>query len=156
MRNAMAPKQFVRPTTRRSIHSSGLMPTWRWWLLMKATSHRRSTSSMPERSTVLISMIASAWRCSFTLRRSADPPRTQSRLLTMLFAKVEASGVPCSISIAYWAKGEALAAVDPHAALQAYQHALAIAQRSGNRLWENVIGSKIATLQAHSGDANEV
>jgi predicted ATPase len=73
-----------------------------------------------------------------------------------VIAKVEASGVPCSISIAYWAKGEALAAVDPHAALQAYQHALAIAQRSGNRLWENVIGSKIATLQAHSGDANEV
>src|SRR5262249_1106450 len=86
----------------------------------------------------------------------SGPAEDAIKIADEVIAKVEASGVPCSISIAYWAKGEALAAVDPHAALQAYQHALAIAQRSGNRLWENVIGSKIATLQAHSGDANEV
>jgi predicted ATPase len=83
-------------------------------------------------------------------------PAAAIKIADDVIAKVEASAVPCSISIAYWAKGEALAAVDPQAALQAYKHALAIARRSGNRLWENVIAPKIATLQAHSGDANEV
>ncbi len=69
--------------------------------------------------------------------------------------KVEASGIPCSISIAYWAKGESLAAVNPEGALQAYEHALLSARQSGNRLWENVIAPKIAALQVQTGDPDE-
>jgi predicted ATPase len=65
---------------------------------------------------------------------------------------VEAAGVPCSICIAYWAKGEVFAANDPAAALKAYESGVAIARQSGNRKWEVVISAKIAELQARSGD----
>lgn len=65
---------------------------------------------------------------------------------------VDATGIPSSISLAYWAKGEAFSATDPVAALQAYQHALAVARRSGNRFWEIMAIPKIAALQARSGD----
>jgi predicted ATPase len=67
-------------------------------------------------------------------------------------AATEATGIPSSISLAYWAKGEAFAATDPVVALQAYQHALAVARRSGNRFWELMTIPKIAGLQARSGD----
>jgi len=69
-----------------------------------------------------------------------------------IVVKVEATKVPCSICVAYWAKAEALSAVDPAAALQAYEHAIAIARQSGNRLWEIVITPKVAVLHAQSGE----
>jgi predicted ATPase len=65
---------------------------------------------------------------------------------------VNATGVPSSISLAYWAKGEAFSAIDPAIALQAYEHASAVARRSGNRLWEILVIPKVAALQARSGD----
>ena len=62
---------------------------------------------------------------------------------------VDATGIPSSISLAYWAKGEAFSATDPPIALQAYEHASAIARQSGNRFWEIlVIPLKVAALQA--------
>ena len=70
-------------------------------------------------------------------------------------AKAEATAIPCSISIAYWAKGEALAGANPTAALNAYEHAIAVARQSGNRLWENVIAPRIAALPGQSGDPSE-
>jgi predicted ATPase len=67
-------------------------------------------------------------------------------------AAVETTGIPCTICIAYWAKGETYGATNPAVALQAYERAVAIARQSGNRLWEQVIAPKIAALQAQSGD----
>ncbi|MHB8268407.1 ATP-binding protein [Bradyrhizobium sp.] len=67
-------------------------------------------------------------------------------------AATEATGIPSSISLAYWAKGEAFAASDPVVALHAYEHALAVARGSGNRFWELMVIPKIAGLQARRGD----
>jgi tetratricopeptide (TPR) repeat protein len=67
-------------------------------------------------------------------------------------AATEATGIPSSISLAYWAKGEAFATTDPALALRAYEHALAVARHSGNRLWELMVIPRIAGLQARSGD----
>jgi hypothetical protein len=69
-----------------------------------------------------------------------------------IVAKVEATGVPSSICVAYWAKAEALTAVDPTAALAAYERGLSLARRTGNRIWEIVIVPKIALLYAQSGE----
>ena len=65
---------------------------------------------------------------------------------------VDATGVPSSISLVYWAKGEVFSATDPAVALQAYEHASTVARRSGNRFWELMVIPKIAVLQARSGD----
>ena len=65
---------------------------------------------------------------------------------------VDATGVPSSICLAYWAKGEAFSAIDPAIALDAYEHASAVARRSGNRFWEILVIPKVAALQARSGD----
>ena len=64
----------------------------------------------------------------------------------------DATGIPSSISLAHWAKGEVFSVTDPVVALQAYEHALAVAHRSGNRFWELMVIPKIAMLQARSGD----
>ena len=66
-------------------------------------------------------------------------------------AEVEATGIPGIIGIALYAKGKAFAAGRPAEALIAYEAALAISNRSGNRLWEIMIALEIASLQAHSG-----
>jgi hypothetical protein len=67
-------------------------------------------------------------------------------------AAVDAAGVPSSICVAYWAKGEAFSASNPAVALKALEHTLAVATRSGNRFWEMLAIPRIAALQARSGE----
>ena len=66
--------------------------------------------------------------------------------------RVDASGVPCSIVIAYAGKGAALEATDTGQSLPAYEHALAVAYSSGNRFLENLVAPRLAMLQARNGD----
>jgi predicted ATPase/class 3 adenylate cyclase len=63
-----------------------------------------------------------------------------------------ATGIPSSITLAYWAKGQAFATSNPGVALKAHEHALDVATRSGNRFWELMIVPMIAVLQARGGD----
>jgi predicted ATPase len=67
--------------------------------------------------------------------------------------KAEATGVPCSIVIAWWGKAQAWSALDPAQALTCYEHAAALARDSGNRLFESMIVPQMAALQASSNDA---
>src|SRR4051794_27879139 len=84
----------------------------------------------------LLYFTAAAGRTKEAMRISAD-----------VVAATEATGIPSSIGLVYWAKGEAFARTDPAVALQAYDHALQIARRSGNRFWELMAIPKIAGLQ---------
>jgi predicted ATPase/DNA-binding winged helix-turn-helix (wHTH) protein len=68
------------------------------------------------------------------------------------FELVEAAAVPACICIALWSRGKAFAATDPEQALAAYQRAIAVAHRSGNRFWEIMITLEAAALQARRGD----
>ena len=68
---------------------------------------------------------------------------------------VEATGIPSSISIAFWGKGEAFAETDPDVALAAYEQAIAVARQSGNRFWEILVTSNLAALQARSGGSGD-
>ncbi len=67
-------------------------------------------------------------------------------------ALAEAAGVPSSISVAYWAKGEAFSETGHAVALAAYERAVDVARDSGNKFWEILIVPRIAALQARSGD----
>ena len=69
-----------------------------------------------------------------------------------IVSAVDATGVPSSISLAYWAKGEAFLVANPAIALASYEHASAVARESGNRFWETMTIPKIAGLQARNGD----
>ena len=50
-------------------------------------------------------------------------------------AAANTTGIPSSISLAYFGKSEALAPSDPTAALKACEHAVTVASSSGNRFW---------------------
>jgi predicted ATPase/class 3 adenylate cyclase len=67
--------------------------------------------------------------------------------------KAEATGVPCSIIIAWWGKARAWSALDPAQALACYEHAAALARDTGNRLFESMVVPQMAALQASSNDA---
>ncbi len=67
-------------------------------------------------------------------------------------AAVEAAGVPMSIAVAHAARGAALEAVDPAAALAAYESGLDAASVSGARFMETLIAPRIAALHARSGE----
>jgi predicted ATPase len=79
----------------------------------------------------------------------ADEART---IADEVVAAAEATGIPSSISLSYFAKGEAFAETDPMAALSAYEHAAALARQSGNRIFLTMVVPKIAALLARSGD----
>ena len=66
--------------------------------------------------------------------------------------KVDAAGVPMSIAVAYGAKGAAIEAKDPAAALAAYEHGVDVARRAGARFMETLIAPRIAALHARSGE----
>jgi predicted ATPase/class 3 adenylate cyclase len=74
------------------------------------------------------------------------------KIAAEILPQVEAAGVPSSITVALWAKGEAFADANPSLALHAYERGLALARQSGNRFWEIVMIPKIGALQARSGD----
>jgi len=65
---------------------------------------------------------------------------------------VERAGVPSSTAVAYFSKGHAFAQTDPATALAAFDRAIAIARRSGNRFWESLAIPEVAAIQARSGD----
>jgi hypothetical protein len=66
--------------------------------------------------------------------------------------KVEATGVPCSIIIAWWGKAQAWSALDPKQALTYYEHAATLARATGNRFFESMVVPQMAALQASSND----
>jgi predicted ATPase/class 3 adenylate cyclase len=66
-------------------------------------------------------------------------------------AKVDSAGVPMAISVAYGAKGAALEATDPAAALAAYEHGIEVARQAGTRFMEALIAPRLAALHARSG-----
>jgi predicted ATPase/DNA-binding winged helix-turn-helix (wHTH) protein len=67
-------------------------------------------------------------------------------------AETTKTGIPSSIAVALWAKGEAFAETAPAEALRAYVQAMAVARDSGNRFWEILTIPTVAALQAGSGD----
>jgi tetratricopeptide (TPR) repeat protein len=67
-------------------------------------------------------------------------------------AAADATGVPCTISLAYFAKSEAFAYTDAETALGACEHALRVALNSGNRLWAMMASSRVAGLQVRIGN----
>ena len=66
--------------------------------------------------------------------------------------KVDAAGVPMAVSVAYGAKGAAIEAKDPAAALASYEHGVGVARRAGVRFMETLIAPRIAALHARSGE----
>jgi predicted ATPase len=66
--------------------------------------------------------------------------------------KVDAAGVPMSISVAYGAKGAAIESKDPAAALAAYEHGVEVARKAGCRFMETLIAPRIAAVHARSGE----
>jgi predicted ATPase/class 3 adenylate cyclase len=75
-----------------------------------------------------------------------------SAIADATIAKAEATGVPCSIIVAYWGKSQARATSDPVLALQCAERAAALARETGNRFWETLLIPQIAALQAKSND----
>ncbi len=69
-----------------------------------------------------------------------------------LVATVKAAGAPFSLGILSSAKGIALSQSDPTAAIAAFDEALAVSRRSGNRLLSAMILSHLAALQARAGE----
>jgi tetratricopeptide (TPR) repeat protein len=67
-------------------------------------------------------------------------------------ASVKAAGAPFSLGILSSAKGIALAQSDPAAAIAAFDEALTVSRRSGNRLLSAMILSHLAALQARAGE----
>ena len=63
----------------------------------------------------------------------------------------DATAIPSSISLAYFAKSWALAPSDPTAALRACEHAVTIASSSGNRFWALMASSWMAALHVQAG-----
>jgi len=66
--------------------------------------------------------------------------------------KAEATGVPCSIVIAWWGKAQAWSTLDPSKALTCHQRAATLARDTGNRLFELMVVPQMAALQASSND----
>ena len=67
-------------------------------------------------------------------------------------AKAQATGVPCSIIIAWWGKAQAWYTLDPALTLECYEHAAALARDTGNRFFESIMVPHVAALQASSND----
>src|SRR5581483_2831005 len=67
-------------------------------------------------------------------------------IMDSVTAAAEATGIPSSISLAYFAKSWALAPSDPVAALKACEHAVTVASSSGNRFWALMASSWMAAL----------
>lgn len=84
--------------------------------------------------------------------RSGTRVRDAIEMADKVVSTVEATGVPSSITIALWTKGEAFGETNTAVALAAYERAITVARVSGNRFWEIVITSEVAALQARSGD----
>ena len=66
-------------------------------------------------------------------------------------AAADATGIPSSISLAYFAKSWALAPSDPTVALKACEHAVTVAASSGNRFWALMASSWMASLHVQAG-----
>jgi hypothetical protein len=66
-------------------------------------------------------------------------------------AAADATGIPSSISLAYFAKSWALAPSDPVAAVKACEHAVTVASSSGNRFWALMASSWMAALHVQAG-----
>ena len=73
-------------------------------------------------------------------------------LVNACAAMVEEAGIPVSIAILYLAKGLALSQSNAAEAIEALDFALAIARRSGNRLFETFILPEVASLHGSTGD----
>lgn len=84
-----------------------------------------------------------------TVAKYGDEART---IADRGLAEVMKTGVPSSIAIALWAKGEAFADSDPAVALRSYEQAITIARQSGNRFWEILALPTVAALQSRSGN----
>jgi predicted ATPase/class 3 adenylate cyclase len=69
-----------------------------------------------------------------------------------IVAKVEAAGLPVAILTAYLGMGHAFADTDARAAAAAFERVVAVAQNSGNLMFETVAIPQIAALQARSGN----
>ncbi len=67
-------------------------------------------------------------------------------------AKVNAAGVPMSIAVAHGARGAALEAENPKAALAEYEHAIDVASTSGVRFMETLIAPRLAAVHGRSGE----
>jgi tetratricopeptide (TPR) repeat protein len=74
-----------------------------------------------------------------------------ARIASEVVQKVDAAGVPMSVAVAYGAKGAALEAKDPSAALAAYEHAIDVARNAGTRFMEALVAPRLAALHARSG-----
>ena len=67
--------------------------------------------------------------------------------------KVDATGVPMSIAVAHAARGAALEATDPDAALHEYEFGIQVASQAGATFMETLIAPKLAALHAKNGDS---
>ena len=66
--------------------------------------------------------------------------------------QVDAAGVPMAIAVAHAARGAALEASDPDAALKEYEYGIDVASRAGVTFMETLIAPKLAALHAKSGE----
>ena len=73
-------------------------------------------------------------------------------IMDSVTAAADATGIPSSISLAYFGKSWALAPSDPTAALKACEHAVTVASNSGNRFWALMASSWMAALHIQAGD----
>ncbi|MDB4224085.1 adenylate/guanylate cyclase domain-containing protein [Granulosicoccus sp.] len=65
---------------------------------------------------------------------------------------VDSAGVPMSIAVAHAARGAALEATDPEAALKEYEFGIEVASRAGVTFMETLIAPKLAALHGKSGE----
>jgi hypothetical protein len=72
-------------------------------------------------------------------------------IMDSVTAAADATGIPSSISLAYFGKSWALAPSDPAAALKACEHAVTIASGSGNRFWALMASSWMTALHVQAG-----
>ncbi len=72
-------------------------------------------------------------------------------IMDSVTAAAEATGIPSSISLAYFGKSWALAPSNPTAALKACEHAVTVASGSGNRFWALMASSWMASLHVQAG-----
>jgi len=69
-----------------------------------------------------------------------------------IVSEVASAGIPSSLVAALFSKGRVFSKADPARALDAFERALSLAGKSGNRYWEIVIIPEVAGLQVRSGD----
>lgn len=72
-------------------------------------------------------------------------------IMDSVTAAADVTGIPSSISLAYFAKSWALAPSEPTAALKACEHAVTVASGSGNRFWALMASSWMAALHVQAG-----